>query len=76
MINITHANNIDEAFIDICKSLYSHGKEVSPRGLKTKELQNFLVEFDANPECIITVPERNLDFKYLEASSAPTSFFL
>ena len=67
MINITHANNIDEAFIDICKSLYSHGKEVSPRGLKTKELQNFLVEFDANPECIITVPERNLDFKYLEA---------
>ena len=67
MINTTLANNINDAFIDICKALYYHGKKVSPRGMETLELQNYLVEFDANADPTITIPERKLNIKYLSA---------
>tara|TARA_R100000742_G_C4277910_1_gene100186 strand:+ start:2070 stop:2759 length:690 start_codon:yes stop_codon:yes gene_type:complete len=61
------ANNIDLAFIKICKELCTNGTIVSPRGLKTKEIQNCLIEFNGYNSPIITLSERKLSNKYLEA---------
>jgi len=61
------AENINDAFIKTCKLLHTEGKIVSPRGLKTLEIQNFMIEIPANDSFIITVPERKLSKKYLNA---------
>ena len=59
--------DINDIFIKICKELYLNGNEVSPRGLKTKEIQNCLIQFNGVHDTTITVPERKLNTKYLEA---------
>lgn len=60
-------NNINEAVVEICKKLNHSAHEVAPRGYKTKEIQNCFVEFNADESPIITLPERKLSTKYLEA---------
>jgi thymidylate synthase len=59
--------NINDVFIDLCKLLNHSGKLVCPRGMPTKEIQNCLIEFNGYHSPIITVPERKLSNKYLEA---------
>jgi thymidylate synthase len=66
-MKIIKEKNINETFIKICKELYLNGNDVSPRGLKTKEIQNCLLQFNGHHDTIITVPERKLNNKYLEA---------
>lgn len=66
-MKIIKANNINSAFIKICKELYTNGIIVSPRGLKTKEIQNCLISFNGSESPIIDIEERNLSIKYLEA---------
>ena len=61
------ATDINNAFIQMCKMLYYEGNTVSPRGLKTKEIQNFMLTVPAEEDFTITVPERKLSLKYLQA---------
>ena len=66
-MSVIIANDINSAFIETCKALYYDGKTVSPRGLKTKEIQNFMLKIPAKDDFTITVPERKLSKEYLDA---------
>lgn len=66
MIQI-QGSSADELFINIARRLLLNGKYVSPRGLRTLELNDFWLTL-LNPEkSIVTIPARKLNMDYLKA---------
>ena len=60
-------DSLDEIYLELASLLFHYGEEVSPRDKTTIELVN--VQFHLlNPmQSVITIPERKLSLKYLEA---------
>jgi thymidylate synthase len=68
--NIIKGNNANELFINASKELIANGKYVSPRGLKTLEIEDaWLILKDPN-KSIVTLSERKIDLDYLEGEIA------
>ena len=68
--NIIKGSNANELFINASKELITNGKYVSPRGLKTLEIEDaWLILKDPN-KTIVTLPERKIDLDYLEGEIA------
>lgn len=58
---------MNELLIKASTEFILDGKECSPRGLKTLELEDVFLELENPKANIVTLPERKLDLKYLEA---------
>jgi len=65
MINHS-SNNIDNLFINISKDLITKGNKISPRGLKTIELQHVWLELTNMQKCIVNLKSRKMSKKYLK----------
>ena len=64
------AKNIDHALIQIAHEIHDNGTIISPREHETKEILNAHITIQDPLDNIVTLPERNLSTKYLEAELA------
>ena len=60
------SDNINRLYIDVCQKIFCDGVEVSPRGMKTKEIQHVWLELTNPLKCIVTLKPRKISFKYLK----------
>ena len=63
---VIEANNANELFVNIAKQLKSVGVKKSPRGLETIEIQHAMLILRDIKDAVVTLPERNINFKYLQ----------
>ena len=52
------SNNIDSLFLKAAKGLLEVGESISPRGLKTLELQHVWLELTNMQKCIVNLKSR------------------
>ena len=60
------SNNIDDLFFKISKELVKNGDLISPRGLKTIELQHVWLELTNMQKCIVNLKARKINKTYLK----------
>jgi thymidylate synthase len=58
------ANGINDAWLQVIKSLKENGKESAPRGQKIKEIQNFSVEIKDPKKRVLSLPIRNISLPF------------
>lgn len=58
------ANGINDAWLQVIKSLKESGKESAPRGQKIKEIQNFSVEIKDPKKRVLSLPVRNISLPF------------
>lgn len=62
------APSLTEVWIDLVEDIMEKGREVSPRGMKTKELPQHTIIVDTRLP-VLTIPERKLNYKFMAAES-------
>ena len=60
------SNNIDSLFLKAAKGLLEVGESISPRGLKTLELQHVWLELTNMQKCIVNLKSRKTNKTYLK----------
>ncbi|HJO92326.1 MAG TPA: thymidylate synthase [Victivallales bacterium] len=64
-MEIIKGKNADELFINASNALIKRGHRRAPRGLETLELNDAWLVLENINECVVNLPERNLDLNYL-----------
>lgn len=62
-------SNVNQQFLNTVRKLLQDGQDVTCRGLRTKELMGHQTKIDMSRP-ILTIPERNLGYKFLVAEAA------
>jgi|TARA_R100000084_G_scaffold103967_1_gene60227 thymidylate synthase len=60
------SDNIDDLFLETSKALIEKGETISPRGMKTVELQHVWLELTNMQKCIVNLKHRKINKTYLK----------
>lgn len=69
-VNTVIGKSANEIFVKVARLMLNTGKEVSPRGLLTRELSNVWLRLEEPENWLVTLPERGIDMAYLEGEMA------